>query len=99
MFTLRMRQVGEGCGGRDRDVVEGGLRHGGLRAARGALRSHQHHRRVGGWRVVRCHHARLHVRLRQRYFGQLWPLWPRDGVGELDNILPSFGHVVGPIEH
>lgn len=61
--TLWMCQVGEVCGGGDRDGVEGSLGHGWLRAPWRTLGSHQHHRRVGGCRVVRLYYARLHMGL------------------------------------
>lgn len=60
---LWMCQVGEMCGGGNRDVVEGSLGHRRLRTPWRTLGSHQHHRRVGGCRVVRGHYTRLHMLL------------------------------------
>lgn len=56
-------QVGEMCGGGNWYGVQGGLGHRRLRPPRRTLGSHQHHRRVGRRRVVRRHHAGLHMGL------------------------------------
>lgn len=58
-----MCQVGEMCSGGNRDGVEGSLGHGWLRTPWRTLGSHQHHRGVGGCRVVRRHHTGLHMGL------------------------------------
>lgn len=58
-----MCQVGEMCGGGNGYGVEGSLGHGWLWTPWRTLGSHQHHRRVGGRRVVRRHHTRLHMGL------------------------------------
>lgn len=51
------------CGGGHGNGVEGSLRHGWLRASWWTLGGHQHHGGVGRGRVVRRHHAGLHVGL------------------------------------
>lgn len=60
---LWMCQVREVCGGGYRDGVESSLGHGRLWTTWRTLCSHQHHCGVGGSRVVRRHHARLHMGL------------------------------------
>lgn len=60
-----MCQVGEMCGRRNRDGVEGRLRHGLLWTPRRTLSGHQHHGRVGGCWVVGWNNAGLHMGLGQ----------------------------------
>lgn len=70
--TLWMCQVGEMCGGGDRDGVEGSLTHRWLWTPWRTLSGHQHHWGVGGRRVVRWHYTRLHVSLGAGQRGTVW---------------------------
>lgn len=66
-----MCQVGEMCGGGNRDGVKGSLGHRWLWTSWRTLGSHEHHWGMGGCRVVGWHNTRLHMGLGARERAQV----------------------------